>query len=71
MFLDSPADLVEREEATLGREEQLARDVDRAGDVAAARPAAPGSGILPGVAGVDELPVELGMVQQRRPVARR
>ncbi len=64
MFVDPPADFLQWEKSSLGREEQLAWDVDRARNVPSARPAAPGCGILPGIAGVDELPVEIGVVQE-------
>ena len=64
MLLDAAADLVQGKEPALRREEQLAGYVDRAGDMAAARAAPPDAGVLVRVAGVDDLPVEIGMVQE-------
>ena len=64
MVLDAPADLVERQEAAAGGEEQLARDVDRAGIRPPRGPGA-GAGELSRVAGVDELPVALGTPRGR------
>ena len=58
-LLDAAAELLEGEKATLGGEEQLARQVDSAGNVAAAWTSAPGACVLAGVAGVDQLQVGL------------
>ena len=62
-LLDPAAEFVEGEKAALGGEEQLARQVDGAGDVAAARASAPGTCVLAGVAGVDQLQVGLAQPQ--------
>ena len=51
--------LVRGQEAALGSEEQLTRQVEGAGDVAAAWASAAGARVLACVAGVDQLQVGL------------
>ena len=58
-LLNAAAELLEGEKAALGGEEQLTRQVDSAGNVAAAWTSAPGACVLAGVAGVDQLQVGL------------
>src|SRR5262249_55639696 len=65
MFLDALSEFVEREKAAAGREEKLARYVDRAGNVTAPRTAPSRAGVLFSVARVHNPAAEIRLIEDR------